>query len=158
MRGHFISVKKKEKKKKRSRVEDSDDSSTDEEEEKYQNSTMKKRARRVEEHVDSTTNEDEKIDEYQSVLRQVLRYRDHRELTLGQKRVVEFVKKYYEIPEDFDKDKSFGPLSGSSPELRLVSAYAGRGVLKLKDGLKEEDVPIMCYVCGEIGHDAWDTC
>ena len=91
-------------------------------------------------------------EEYQSVIRKNVGYKK-RALTRGQKLTVEFVKKYFVIPENFDKDKRFGPLSGSSPELRIVSAYA-EGALKLKKGVK--NLRMICYVCGTIGHDAMD--
>ena len=123
--------------------------------------SSKRRRGRVQNSVSSRKRKREKAkteiaeeveEEYQSVIRKNVGYKK-RALTRGQKLTVEFVKKYFVIPENFDKDKRFGPLSGSSPELRIVSAYA-EGALKLKKGVK--NVRMICYVCGTIGHDAMD--
>ena len=110
-------------------------------------SFVKKKTKKNEE-----VREEEIEEEYQSVIRKNVGYKS-RNLSRGQKLTVEFVRKHFEIPEHFDRDKRFGPLSGSSPELRIVSAYA-EGALKLKKGIK--NIRMICYECGTIGHDAMD--
>jgi len=93
----------------------------------------------------------EEEEEYQSVIRNNVGYRK-RKLTRGQEITLDYVKKYYDIPEHFDRDKRFGPLSGSSPELRIISAYV-EGSLNVKKG-KKKVIKVICHECGTIGHDS----
>ena len=57
------------------------------------------------------------------------------------------IERYFQVPDDFEVDKRFGPLSGISFEERLVAAYS-QGLLVAK----EENTPFICTSCGELGH------
>lgn len=63
--------------------------------------------------------------------------------------VYQFVKKRFIIPDGFEKDHKYGPLSGVSHEVRVISAYmAGQ----LKTRFKEQEAAKMCMECGSMGH------
>lgn len=67
---------------------------------------------------------------------------------------IEYIKKYYNIPPHIGLHRDFGPLSGSSTDARILSAYAEGNVLAPKSD--PSDTPLICYECGNLGHDAYD--
>eukprot|EP00904_Undaria_pinnatifida_P012247 jgi/Undpi1/8152/HiC_scaffold_24.g10622.m1 len=64
-------------------------------------------------------------------------------------KVFKFVSKSFVIPSDFEKDHKFGPLSGVSHEVRVVSAYMA-GLLEARPGAATGVK--MCIECGNKGH------
>ena len=70
-------------------------------------------------------------------------------LTTHEAAVIKHVQSHYIIPSDFEIEKvKFGPLSGTSYESRLLSAYRW-DLLVLRPG-KERTV--LCARCGGAGH------
>ncbi|CAB1103594.1 unnamed protein product [Ectocarpus sp. CCAP 1310/34] len=64
--------------------------------------------------------------------------------------VFRFVKEAFVIPNNFEKDHKFGPLSGVSHELRVVSAFMA-GQLEARTEEAKGGVK-MCLECGAKGH------
>eukprot|EP00752_Nemacystus_decipiens_P011353 g10087.t1 len=64
--------------------------------------------------------------------------------------VFRFVKDAFVIPNGFEKDHKFGPLSGVSHEMRVVSAYMA-GQLEARTEEAKNGVK-MCLECGNKGH------
>ncbi|CAM9722665.1 unnamed protein product, partial [Ectocarpus fasciculatus] len=64
--------------------------------------------------------------------------------------VFRFVKEAFFIPNNFEKDHKFGPLSGVSHELRVVSAFMA-GQLEPRTEEAKAGVK-MCLECGAKGH------
>lgn len=60
----------------------------------------------------------------------------------------ELITKHYIIPRNLEQSRSYGPLSGSTYEQRVISAYR-LGKLEAVD----EPAAIICTACVEIGHD-----
>mmetsp|Transcript_24864 Transcript_24864/g.45018 ORF Transcript_24864/g.45018 Transcript_24864/m.45018 type:complete len:226 (-) Transcript_24864:183-860(-) len=80
----------------------------------------------------------------------------------AQTKVYHHVIDHYQIPKDFERNISYGPLSGSSFEERVMSAYS-QGRLHRKeefvidsddnDGTNETNEETkICSYCGETGH------
>mmetsp|Transcript_2158 Transcript_2158/g.6258 ORF Transcript_2158/g.6258 Transcript_2158/m.6258 type:complete len:215 (+) Transcript_2158:118-762(+) len=73
-------------------------------------------------------------------------------LTDGQKLAFNFVVEQYNIPSDFETNRKYGPLSGTSYEERVLAAYATNGL----DPSEEADPTLIhkgiCTFCGIIGH------
>lgn len=65
-------------------------------------------------------------------------------------KVFALIESNFNIPSDFEQKRSYGPLSGSSYEERVIQAYS-LGKLKAK----KDDIPI-CTCCGTIGHKRFD--
>jgi hypothetical protein len=63
-------------------------------------------------------------------------------------KVFRLVRDNYEIPVDFENDRSFGPLSGMCYEERLIRAYTLKK-LKPKAGATVLD---FCAACAKTGH------
>lgn len=63
------------------------------------------------------------------------------------KATFDLVQEHYEIPADFEQSRFYGPLSGTSFEERVISAY-NSSLLEPKNG---EDVEI-CSSCVTLGH------
>jgi len=63
----------------------------------------------------------------------------------------ELITKHYIIPKNLEQSRSYGPLSGSTYEQRVISAYR-LGKLEAID----EPAKIICTACVEIGHDRDD--
>jgi hypothetical protein len=63
--------------------------------------------------------------------------------------VFQLVEEHFAIPKDIEQNRSYGPLSGSSYEERVVRAYA-LGKLTPKDPT-DADVAI-CTSCSTVGH------
>lgn len=59
----------------------------------------------------------------------------------------ELVEKYYEIPDDFENNRKYGPLSGVSYEERAIAAYA----VDLLSPKTDKAVAI-CSACATEGH------
>ena len=67
------------------------------------------------------------------------------------KQAYAFIKARCEIPENFEGDQKFGPLSGICFEERVISAYRLK-MLEMKKGLEYISV---CTMCGSRGHDKY---
>ncbi|CAN0145213.1 unnamed protein product [Scytosiphon promiscuus] len=65
-------------------------------------------------------------------------------------KVFRFVEEAFVIPSDFEKDHKFGPLSGMSHEVRVVSAFMA-GQLEPRSEEAKAGVK-MCLECGGKGH------
>ncbi|KAK1939950.1 hypothetical protein P3T76_008273 [Phytophthora citrophthora] len=73
------------------------------------------------------------------------------------KTVVEYIKKHYDVPKDFETNKKFGCHSGLTFEKRLARAYS-MGLLSLKGGKKNAAAPKpICVTCAKVGH-TYKTC
>ncbi|KAL4167711.1 hypothetical protein KRP22_013195 [Phytophthora ramorum] len=63
--------------------------------------------------------------------------------------VAEYIKKYYDVPKDFERNAQFGACSGLTYETRLARAYS-MGHLSLK---KRTSAPKpICLTCAAVGH------
>ena len=67
-------------------------------------------------------------------------------------KVFRLILKHFTIPRDFEQSRFYGPLSGSTYEERVISAYR-LGKLKATD----EPATIICTACSELGHER-DEC
>lgn len=78
-----------------------------------------------------------------------LSYRRHGTASLPSnvKGAFDLVQEHYEIPVDFEESRSYGPLSGTSFEERVITAY-NLSQLEPKNG---EGVQI-CSICVTLGH------
>ena len=65
-------------------------------------------------------------------------------------KVYRFIRDHYLIPSTFEVDYTYGPLSGSSFEERVLRSYS-LGQLEVRGGLHECDLQVCTY-CGEEGH------
>lgn len=76
-----------------------------------------------------------------------LNYQRCGEATLGENRLAVFrmVEEHCGIPEDFENDRSYGPLSGTCFEERAIEAY-DKGLLTPFSGVT------ICTSCGSLGH------
>lgn len=72
---------------------------------------------------------------------------NHSDLTRS---IFQWIQSECEIPQDFETNRAYGPLSGSSYEDRVIRAYR-LGQLSSLSG------EILCTACGESGHDR-DAC
>lgn len=62
-------------------------------------------------------------------------------------KIFQLVVDHYEIPKDFETNRSYGPLSGISHEERVICAY-NLSMLEPKDGTAVE----ICASCAKMGH------
>ena len=66
----------------------------------------------------------------------------------------QFIEKHYIIPNDFEQNRKYGPISGTCYEARLIRAY-NLNLLQPKKTTKnnEENKSFdICSNCGELGH------
>ena len=66
------------------------------------------------------------------------------------KRAFDLVEEHYVIPFDFESDRSYGPLSGTCFEERVVNAY-DRDLL-LPNQCSNEGGILICAQCAKLGH------
>ncbi|KAG2783909.1 hypothetical protein PC129_g605 [Phytophthora cactorum] len=68
------------------------------------------------------------------------------------KTIVEYIKKYYDVPKDLETNAKFGCHSGLTYEKRLARAYS-MGQLSLKRRKKGRAAPQpICLTCAAVGH------
>lgn len=67
-------------------------------------------------------------------------------------KIFQLITDHYAIPRDLEQSRSYGPLSGSTYEERVISAYR-LGKLKTSN----TPAKIICTGCAEIGHER-DEC
>ncbi|CEG41259.1 hypothetical protein PHYSODRAFT_523199 [Plasmopara halstedii] len=73
------------------------------------------------------------------------------------KTIVEYIKKHYDVPKDFEVNAKFGCHSGLTFEKRLTRAYL-MGQLDLKHEKKGGAMPKpICLTCATVGH-TYKTC
>ncbi|KAG6595928.1 uncharacterized protein IUM83_14647 [Phytophthora cinnamomi] len=66
--------------------------------------------------------------------------------------VIKYIKIYYDVPKDFERNAKFGAYSGLTYEKRLARAYS-MGQLPLKKRKKGEAAPKpICLTCSTVGH------
>lgn len=71
----------------------------------------------------------------------------------GKKKAYEFIIQHCVIPENFENDRRFGPLSGSCHEDRVIAAFTvGRLRSKPGDRHAEAVAAGVCSNCGGVGH------
>ena len=73
-------------------------------------------------------------------------------LSDGQKLAFAFVVENYDIPADFETNRKYGPLSGTSYEERVLAAYATKGLTPSEDSDSTLVRKGICTFCGELGH------
>ena len=73
-------------------------------------------------------------------------------LSDGQKLAFAFVVENYDIPADFETNRKYGPLSGTSYEERVLAAYATKGLTPSEDADSILVRKGICTFCGELGH------
>ena len=75
-------------------------------------------------------------------------------------KVLQWIEDNCEIPNDFEQNRKFGPLSGSSYADRAITAYR-LGFLKLIEGsdhgIDMKNDRVICTACADLGHIA-ETC
>jgi hypothetical protein len=69
-------------------------------------------------------------------------------------KVVAHIQRNFVVPDDFDRNLKFGPLSGMSTEERLISSYEHGLLEKRSDAVNA--FATMCFECGDRGHKSWD--
>lgn len=69
--------------------------------------------------------------------------------------IVQWIHEKYEIPNDIEHNRNYGPLSGSSYEDRVIAAYR-LGKLDAVGGDETIDT-VICTTCAELGHER-DQC
>ncbi|EGZ09657.1 hypothetical protein PHYSODRAFT_523199 [Phytophthora sojae] len=66
--------------------------------------------------------------------------------------VILYIKQYYDVPKDFERNAKFGAYSGLTYGKRLARAYS-MGQLSLKKAVKGEAAPQpICLTCATVGH------
>lgn len=80
-----------------------------------------------------------------------LEYLRKGEATLSEitRRTFALVEEHFHLPEDLDKNRKYGPLSGSCFEKRAITAYS-MGELEVKN--PEADGIMICTACAAEGH------
>jgi hypothetical protein len=78
--------------------------------------------------------------------------RGEKDLPATTLQVYRLVREHYRIPEDFEQRRTFGPLSGTSYEERVVQAYAVGKLASKKDGAPVK----ICTCCAALGHKRED--
>jgi hypothetical protein len=76
-----------------------------------------------------------------------------------QSKVLHWIEDNFEIPNDFEQNRKYGPLSGSSYVDRVITAYR-LGSLKRIEGSDHDEIKndgVICTVCADFGHIA-NTC
>lgn len=67
-------------------------------------------------------------------------------------KVFQLIKVHYEIPKDFEQNRTYGPLSGSSYEDRVIAAYRlGKLDAVVNNNANDVDT-VICTACAEMGH------
>lgn len=74
-------------------------------------------------------------------------------LSEGKRKAHEFVIEHCDIPDNFENDRKFGPLSGTCHEDRVIAAFTV-GRLQAKPGVTHANAVAagVCSFCGEVGH------
>jgi hypothetical protein len=68
-------------------------------------------------------------------------------------KLLEWIAEHYEIPKDLERNRKYGPLSGSSYSDRVITAYRLGSLEKIDN----DDTTIICTGCANLGHDR-DNC
>lgn len=63
-------------------------------------------------------------------------------------KVFQWIQEHYNIPKDIEQIRTYGPLSGSSYEDRVITAYR-LGKLTALGGIVDA---VICTACAELGH------
>lgn len=63
---------------------------------------------------------------------------------------------HFIIPDDIEGNRSYGPLSGTCYENRVLQAY-NLGQLAAKQNATASTTTMICTTCAEVGHK-WDEC
>ncbi|KAF4144094.1 hypothetical protein GN958_ATG06686 [Phytophthora infestans] len=99
--------------------------------------------------------DEESGDHVPTFIYQTVKYKrkhEKHEVSKEMKTIVEFIKKYYDVPKDLETKAKFGCHSGLTYEKRLARAYS-LGQLSPKRGKKTEAAPKpICLTCAAIGH------
>ena len=86
-----------------------------------------------------------------------------------QSRVLQWIHDNFDVPNDFEQNRKYGPLSGSSYPDRVITAYRLGSLERIKrtDGVDVDDDnddkigsskhSVICTVCADLGHIA-DAC
>jgi hypothetical protein len=74
------------------------------------------------------------------------------ELPAIRKKLFEIVTQHYVVPDNFEQNRRYGPLSGTCYEERVIQAYA----LNNLDAVDPEEQTKICTECAEIGHKRSD--
>jgi hypothetical protein len=65
-------------------------------------------------------------------------------------KIIQWILDHYDVPDDIEQNRAFGPLSGSSYEDRVIAAYSvGKLIRRSTVG---DDCAMMCTACAETGH------
>ncbi|CAI5715809.1 unnamed protein product [Hyaloperonospora brassicae] len=86
---------------------------------------------------------------------QTVKYRSkHETYTVSEqmKTIIEHIERYYDVPEDLERNAKFGCHSGLTYEKRVARAYSmGQLTCKLVDEGEAAPEPI-CLTCAKVGH------
>jgi len=72
-----------------------------------------------------------------------------------QGKVFDWICQNYEVPVDFEQQRRYGPLSGSSYEGRVIQEYALKKLERKKDKTNngaDAKMPMICTCCATVGH------
>jgi hypothetical protein len=67
-------------------------------------------------------------------------------------RIVQWILDHYDVPIDIEQNRTFGPLSGSSYEDRLIAAYSLGKLVRRSIVDDSSDSAMICTACAETGH------
>ncbi|KAE9246755.1 hypothetical protein PF004_g4644 [Phytophthora fragariae] len=109
----------------------------------------------VKEQEDAELSEDETGAHIPTFIYETVKYKhkqQKREVSKELKTVIEYIKKYYDVPKDFERNAKLGAYSGLTYEKRLARAYS-MGQLVLKKAKRGEAAPKpICLTCATVGH------
>jgi hypothetical protein len=82
-----------------------------------------------------------------------------------QSRVLQWIHDNFDVPNDFEQNRKYGPLSGSSYPDRVITAYRLGSLERIKrtddddndDKIGSKKHSVICTVCADLGHIA-DAC
>ena len=84
-----------------------------------------------------------------------------------QSRVLQWIHDNFDVPNDFEQNRKYGPLSGSSYPDRVITAYRLGSLERIKrtddvdddndDKIGSSKHSVICTVCADLGHIA-DAC
>jgi hypothetical protein len=78
-------------------------------------------------------------------------------LTPHQSKILQWITEHYEIPNDFEQNRKYGPLSGTTYLERVIAAYRLGSLPRTTCNNDEDTTDVICTICANTGHTA-DAC
>jgi hypothetical protein len=67
-------------------------------------------------------------------------------------KIIQWILDHYNVPNDLEQNRAFGPLSGSSYEDRMIAAYSVGKLVRRSTVDGQSDSAMICTACAETGH------